>query len=118
MREYCTKELPEGLLSLRLEDAISYLEAPTTCVARLQKLKVICSHLTSVHIDGILAYTTLQELYLDRGSIDGRYTSDDNHVEFGECYDGRFKCPDLSPLKFVRVLYIKFLALAYNEPID
>jgi len=90
MGEYCAKELPKGLLSLRLEDAILDFEAPATCVAPLQNLKVIKSHFSSIHSDGILAYTTLQELYLDHGNIDGSYTSDDNPVdlEFGDVLMG------------------------------
>jgi len=108
-------------LSLRLEDAVLDLEKPTTCMVPLQNLKVIRSHFSSVHNDGILAYTTLQELYLDGGSIDSSYTSDDNTVEFGECcYDGSFRCPDLSALKFVRVLYMNVsgAAASYDEPVD
>jgi len=120
--DYRTRELPKGLLSLRLEDAVLDLAEPTTCVVPLQNLKVIRSHLSSVHRDGILAYTPLQELYLDGGSIDSSYyTRDDNTVEFGECcYDGRFSCPDLSALNFVRVLHMNVSgpAMAYDEPID
>ena len=119
--EYGTKELPKGLLSLRLEDAVLDFEEPTNCLAPLQNLKVIRSHLSNVHSDGILACTTLQELYLDGGSIDGSNTSVDIAVEFGErCYDGNFQCPDLSALKFVRVLYMNVSgpAMAYDEPID
>ncbi len=120
MGEYCAKELPKGLLSLRLEDAILDLEAPATCVAPLQHLKLISSHFSTVHSDGILAYTTLQELYLDIGNINGSYTADDNPIdlEVGECLDGSFRCPDLSALKFVRVLYMNVSGLAYDGPVD
>lgn len=76
--EYCTKEIPKGLLSLQLEDVVLDLEKPTTCGVPWQNLKVIRSHVSSVHSDGILAYTTLQELYLDHGSIDSNDTLDDN----------------------------------------
>ena len=118
MGEYCTKELPAGLLSLRLEDADLYLEAPTTCLAPLQNLKIIRSNVSSDHSDGILAYTTLQELYLDHGSIDSTYASDENPVGFGECQDGIFRCPDLSALRFVMVVYKSVLGRAYDGPID
>jgi len=118
MGEYCTKKLPEGLLTLRLDDANLELEELTTCVVPLQNLKVFRSHFSSIHSDGILAYTTLQELYLYSGSIDGSYTSDDNTVEFGRCYDGSFRCPDLSPLKCLRVLYMTVSGPPYDEPID
>ena len=62
----------------------------------------------------------MQELYLDHGNIDGSYTSDDNpaDLEFGECFDGSFRCPDLSALKFVRVLYVNVSGLAYDGTID
>ncbi|DBA80092.1 TPA: hypothetical protein ACH3X2_007579 [Trebouxia sp. C0005] len=117
--EYCTKELPKTLLSLRLEDAILDFEEPTTCVVPLQNLKVIRSRWTHDHL-GILAYTTLQELYLDGGSIDGSYTTHDTTLDFGESYDGSLTCPDLSVLKFVRVLYMNVsgAAASYDEPID
>ncbi len=82
---YCTKELPKGLLSLRLEDADLELVEPTTCMVPLQNLKVILCRFSGIHSDGILACTTLQELYLYGGSIDGSYTSDDNIVQFGKC---------------------------------
>ncbi len=116
--EYCTKELPEGLLSLRLEDASLQLEGVTTCVVPLQKLKVIRSYFLGIHRDGIPAYTTLQEMYLHGGTIDGSYTSaDDNIVEFGRCHD-TFRSPDLSPLKFLCVLYMNVSGPLYDEPID
>ena len=83
MGEYCAKELPKGLLSLRLEDAILDFEAPATCVAPLQNLKVVGCRFFNNHSDGILAYTTLQELYLYSGSVYGSYTSDGKVVEFG-----------------------------------
>ena len=116
MGEYCTKELPEGLLSLRLEDANLDLVEPTTCVVPLQSLKVVHSIFSGIHSDGILAYTTLQELYLYNSSIDGSYTSDGKIVEFGRCGHESYSCPDLSPLKFLRVLYMN--ASGHNEPID
>ena len=121
MGEFCSKELPKGLLSLQLEDVVLDLEEPTTCMVPLQNLKVIRSHLMSAHSDGILGCTTLQELYLDRGSIESSYISNDNDVnmiEFGKCYDGRFRCPDLSALKFMRVLYVNASGSFNNEPID
>ncbi len=116
--EYCIKELPKGLLSLRLEDADLELVEPTTCVVPLQNLKVILCRFSGIHSDGILAYTTLQELYLYGGSIDGSYTSDDNIVEFGRCRYESYRCPDLSPLKFLRVLYMNVSGSPYDEPID
>ena len=118
MGEYCTKKLPEGMLTLQLDDTNLELEELTTCVVPLQNLKVVRSHFSSIHSDGILAYSTLQELYLYSGSIDGSYTSDDNIVEFGRCYDGSFRCPDLSPLKCLRVLYMNVSGRPYDEPID
>ncbi len=120
MGDFCTKELPKGLLSLQLENVVLDLEKPATCMVPLQNLKVIRCHWSSVHSDGILAYTTLQELYLDHGSIDSSYTddTDDNTIEFGECYDGSFRCPDLSALKFMRVLYVSVSGPANDEPID
>ena len=121
MGEFCSKELPKGLLSLQLEDVVLDLEEPTTCMVPLQNLKVIRSHLMSAHSDGILGCTTLQELYLDRGSIESSYISNDNDVnmiEFGKCYDGRFRCPDLSALKFMRVLYVNASGSFNNQPID
>ena len=82
--EYCSKELPKGLLKLRLEDALLDLQEST--MVPLQNLKVICSHLSSIHSDGILAYTALQELYLDEGTIDSSYTSD-GHRHLQKCVD-------------------------------
>ena len=84
----------------------------------MQNLKVILSRFSGIHGDGILAYTTLQELYLHCGSIDGSYPSDDNTVEFGRCCDGSFRCPDLSPLEFLRVLHMNVSGLLDDEPID
>ncbi len=116
--EYCTSELPEGLLTLLLDYANLELGEAATCVVPLQNLRVVFSHFSRVHKDGILAYTTLQELYLYNGSIDGSYTSHDNIVEFGRCDDGSFRCPDLSPLKCLRMLYVNLSASYYDEPID
>jgi len=119
--QYRTKELPKGLLSLRLEDAILDLEKATTCVVPLQNLKVIRSHWTHEPF-GILAYTTLQELYLAGGSIVNSFTSGHNTMHFGEYYDGSFRCPDVSALRFVRVLYINVAGPAapydHDEPVD
>ena len=39
-------------------------------------------------------------------------------IEFGECFDGSFKCADLSALKFMRVLYVNVPGPANDEPID
>lgn len=120
MGDYCAEDLPKGLSSLQLEDVVLSPKDPTICVVPLQKLKVICSHWSSIHSDAILAYTTLQELYLDNGSIESVYTSEDStaSVEFGECLYGSFKCPDLSALKFMRVLYMNFSDPTTDEPID
>ena len=119
---FCTQELPKGLSSLQLDDATLVLDLgePTTCVVPLQKWKVIRSHWSSIHSNGILAYTTLQELYLDNGSIDSICTSEDSTelIEFGECGYGSFRCPDLSALKFMRVLYVNVSGPANDEPID
>ena len=71
-----------------------------------------------MHSDGILAYTMLQQLYLDHGNIGTDYTSNGNQVEFGECQDGSFRCPDLSALKFVRELYMNVAGRACDGPID
>lgn len=116
--DFCIKELHERLLSLRLEDANLELTDPTTCVVPLQNLKVMFSVFSGVHSDGIVAYTTLQELYLHSGSIDGSYTSDDSIVEFGGCGRESYSCPDLSLLKFLRVLYMNVSLLPHDEPID
>lgn len=116
--DFCIKELHERLLSLRLEDANLELTDPTTCVVPLQNLKVMFSVFSGVHSDGIVAYTTLQELYLHSGSIDGSYTSDDSTVEFGGCGRESYSCPDLSLLKFLRVLYMNVSLLPHDEPID
>ncbi len=116
--EYRTSELHEGLLTLLLENANLELGHPATCVVPLQNLRVVFSHFSRVHKDGILAYTTLQELYLHNGSVDGSCTSHVNTVEFGECYDDRFRCPDLSPLKSLTVLYMNVSGSLNDEPID
>jgi len=116
--EYYTSELPEGLLTLLLDHANLELGEPATCVVPLQKLRVVFSHFSRDHKDGILAYTTLQELHLYNGSIAGSYTSDDNIVEFGRCNDGSFRCPHLSPMKCLRMLYVNLSAVRYDEPID
>jgi len=115
--EYSIKELPEGLLSLRLKDANLELVELTTSVVPLQNLKVVGCRFFNNHSDGILAYTTLQELYLYSGSVYGSYTSDGKVVEFGRSpYYESYSCPDLSPLKFLSVLYMN--ASGHDEPID
>ena len=115
--EYSIKELPEGLLSLRLKDANLELVELTTSVVPLQNLKVVGCRFFNSHSDGILAYTTLQELYLYSGSVYGSYTSDGKVVEFGRSpYYESYSCPDLSPLKFLSVLYTN--ASGHDEPID
>ena len=43
--------------------------------------------------------------------------TNDNAVVFGRCYD-MFRCPDLSPLKFVRVLYMHVSGPLHDELID
>ena len=103
--EFDIPTLPSGLVALQLEEADLQLERSANGPAPLRRLTMRSSHFATSHSKGLPAYTTLEELRLQQGSILAGYTSDS--ATFGDSYYGPFCCPDLSPLKSLKTLYLE-----------
>ena len=115
--EFEIPTLPSGLVALQLERTdLELQEESTNGTAPLRRLTVRSSHFATFHIKGISAYTTLEELRLHHGCISGYYDYDS--ASFGDLFQRPFSCPDLSPLKCLKTLYLEVAGSFADNAID